>query len=293
MLFVGCAAARPTHLLERSVAGGEGLECRAFVAWNHEPVRDAFLVINGSGTLSNAFVHRTLEGLLKARHVAYATYDKPGVFARFGDPQAVKRDDARLERYTLGHGTQCAIEALHLLRAQLGPQVRLHVRAHSEGTLVALYAYDELLAHEPELASRIATFVLSGLPVEPLGVIVDRQLEKMPDGASMRAAFAACDWQALEPRMGVSCAWLEDAKRRPSGREMFERLAAQRVPARFVVFHGTEDWHAPVAAVRELEVWNAAHGHLAIDFHYHEGGHQGSDAARAEVEKLFGMLAPD
>lgn len=70
--------------------------------WNHAPVRDVFLVINGSGTGSNAFVHPTFEGLLSSRPVAYSTYDKPGVSAPFGNPAAVRRDYATLEHYTLG-----------------------------------------------------------------------------------------------------------------------------------------------------------------------------------------------
>jgi hypothetical protein len=43
-----------------------------------------------------------------------------------------------LERYTLGHGVECASHALRWAREQFGPSVRLHVRAHSEGTLIAL-----------------------------------------------------------------------------------------------------------------------------------------------------------
>ena len=74
---------------------------------------------------------------------------------------------------------------------------------------------------------------------------------------------------------------------------MFERLASRGAPARFHVFHGTEDWNAPVGPVRELEAWNASTGHLAIEFHYYEGGHSGSDSAREEVTRVLETLAPE
>src|SRR5688572_17727559 len=69
----------------------------------------------------------------------------------------------------------------------------------------------------------------------------------------LRAAFASCDWNMLRERMGVSCAYVEDATRRPSGRIMFERLAVRAPRARFHVFHGTDDWNTPVGPVRSEE----------------------------------------
>jgi pimeloyl-ACP methyl ester carboxylesterase len=255
--------------------------------WNNAPVRDVFLIINGSGTGSNAFVHPTFAGLLSRRPVAYSTYDKPGVSAPFGDPAAVRRDYATLERYTLGHGIACATEALRWAREQFGPAVRLHLRGHSEGALVALYLYDALLDGDPETATRIATLVLSGLALPPIAALVESQLAWLPDGARLRQALASCDWALLKDRLGVSCAYMQDAARRPSGLDMFKRLAARAPPARFHVFQGTQDRNTPVAPVRALEVWNASSGHLPIAFHYYEGGHAGTDAAKAELSQVL------
>ena len=97
----------------------------------------------------------------------------------------------------------------------------------------------------------------------------------------------------LEKRLGVSCAYVADATRRPSGRAMFERLAARAPAARFHVFNGTDDWNTPVAPVRALEAWNASTGHLPITFHYYEGGHAGSEAARSEVARLLASLVAE
>jgi alpha-beta hydrolase superfamily lysophospholipase len=246
-----------------------------------------FLVINGSGTGSNAFVHPTFEGLLSSRPVAYSTYDKPGVSAPFGDPAAVRRDYATLERYTLGHGIACATEALRWAREQFGPSVRLHLRGHSEGALVALYLYDALLDGDPDTAARIATLVLSGLALQPIAELVEDQLAWLPDGARLRKALASCDWATLKDRLGVSCAYMEDAARRPSGLDMFKRLAARAPAARFHVFQGTQDRNTPVEPVRALEAWNASSGHLSIAFHYYEGRHAGTDAAKAELSQLL------
>ena len=69
------------HMIERPLPATGALVCPGYLAWNNEPVRDVFLVINGSGALSNAFVHPTLEGPLHTYRVAYATYDKPGIQA--------------------------------------------------------------------------------------------------------------------------------------------------------------------------------------------------------------------
>jgi hypothetical protein len=263
------------------------------LVWDSEPVRDVFLVINGSGILSNAFVHPAFKDLLKTRHVAYMTYDKPGIHAPFDDPAKVQRDYATLERYTVGDGVECATHALQWAREKLGPSVRLHVRAHSEGALVALYTYESLLEHDTETAQSIVTFVLSGLALDPIDGILEHQLTVAPDGARLRRSLASCDWAVLREHLGISCAYIDDAKKRPSGRAMFERLAARAPSARFVVFQGTDDWNTPVEPVRALEAWNASKGHLDMAFHYYQGGHGGSDAVRVEITQLLRSLTSE
>src|SRR6187551_1385363 len=180
-LLAACGP-RYKHVVERSLAAASDLACPGYLVWNDEPVRDVFLVINGSGILSNAFVHPTFEGVMRTHRVAYSTYDKPGVRAPFGDPAAVRRDLSTFARYTLGHGIACATEALRWAREQFGPSVRLHIRGHSEGALVALYLYDALLDGDPDTASRIATLVLSGLALQPIAELVESQLAGLPDG---------------------------------------------------------------------------------------------------------------
>lgn len=275
------------HLVERPLQSMGGLKCPGYLVWNREPVRDVFLIVNGSGTLSNAFVHPTFKGVIDTGRAAYLTYDKPGIRAPFGDPAAVRRDYAMFEQYTLGHGVACATTALHWARERFGPSIRLHVRGHSEGTLVALYAYDALLESDQETARAIDTIILSGLALEPFAAILERQLGVLPDGPRLRAAIASCNWPLLRKRLGISCAYVEDATQRQSGRAMFQRLAARAPAARFHVFNGTEDWHTPVGPVRALEEWNVSSGHLPITFHYYRGGHEGSEAARAELTRVL------
>jgi len=291
LALIGGCAPRYRNVIQRPLASADDLVCPGYLVWNRAPVRDVFLVVNGSGIGSSAFVHPSFKDALATGAVAYATFDKPGVRAPFDDPAAVRRDDAVLARYTLGHGVTCATQALRWARERFGPQVRLHLRGHSEGSLIALYTYEELLERDPVLAAGIKTLVLSGLALEPFAEILERQLASLPDGERVRQALAACDWGVLEKRIGVSCRYVEDASRRPAGREMFERLAARAAPAQIYVFHGTGDWNTPVAPVRALEAWNASTGHLRIAFHYYEGGHAGSDAVRAQVAQLLESIA--
>lgn len=288
MLLAACAP-RYQHVVERPLPSTGGLECPGYLVWNQEPVRDVFLVVSGSGNLSNAFVHPAFEDLVGAQRVAYATYDKPGIRAPFGDPAAVQRDYSIFERYTLGHGKACALEALRWVREKFGTSVRLHVTGHSEGTLVALYAYEATLDEDPALAAQLRTIVLSGLALEPIADIFARQLAELQGGDHIRAAFASCDQSVINksPFAGTSCAYLEDAAQRPSGRAMFERLATRAPSARFHVVHGESDLNAPVSHVRALEAWNLSTGHLPLTFHYVEGGHNGNSAARAELTRLF------
>jgi hypothetical protein len=281
---------RYQHLVERDLSATDSLTCPGYVVWNQEPVRDVFVVINGSGILSNAFVHPSFQKVLSTHRVAYATYDKPGIRAPFDDPAAVSRNDALIERYTLGHGVACATETLRWARERFGASVRLHVRGHSEGTLVALYTYDTLLESDAELARQLETFMLSGLALEPFGEILEHQLAWLPEGARVRKALASCDWPTLRDRLGISCAYVEDATRRPSGRAMFERLATRAPAARFIVFHGNSDRNTPTEPVRTLEAWNASERHLEMEFHYYDGGHAGSEAARAEMARLYAAI---
>jgi hypothetical protein len=289
LLTTACSTTRYRHVVERGLVSTDGLVCPGYLAWDHQPVRDVFLIINGSGTRSNAFVHPIFDRVTSAHGVAYLTYDKPGIHAPFGDPAAVRRDDAIFQRYTLGHGIACATEALHWARERFGPSVRLHVRGHSEGTLVALYTYDALLDRDPDTAAALATFTLSGLALEPFEDILKHQLAAVPNGDRWQKALASCDWAVLKETVGVSCPYIEDATQRPSGRAMFERLAT-RATARFHVFHGVNDWNTPVQPVRALEAWNASEGHIKMNFHYYEGGHAGSDAARAEMAQVLSAI---
>jgi hypothetical protein len=293
--LIAACSPRHQHVVDRELRSTGGLECPGYLVWDQEPVQDVFLVISGSGNLSNAFVHPSFEDIMGTQWVAYLTYDKPGIRAPFGDPAAVRRDYAAFERYTLSHGTACAIEALRWAREQFGASVRLHVTGHSEGTLVALYAYEAVLDEDPALAAQLKTLVLSGLALEPIADIVERQLAELRGGDHIRAAFASCDQSVINesPFAGTSCAYLEDAAGRPSGRTMFERLVTRAPSASFHIVQGEADLNTPVRHVRALEEWNAGAGHLPITFHYVEGGHTGNAAARAEVKRLLGTIVSE
>jgi hypothetical protein len=287
--FIAACAPGYQHVVDRKLPSTGGLECAGYLAWNQEQVRDVFLVISGSGNRSNAFVHPSFEEIVSTQRVAYATYDKPGIRAPFGDPAAVRRDYAIFEKYTLGHGKACAIESLRWARERFGPSVRLHVIGHSEGTLVALYAYEAVLDEDPALAAQLGTIVLSGVALESIADIFARQLAELRGGDHIRAAFASCNQAVINnsPFAGTSCAYLQDAAGRPSGRAMFERLAARSPAIRFHIVHGESDLNAPVIHVRALEHWNVSTGHLSITFHYVEGGHTVNPAARAEMTRLL------
>jgi pimeloyl-ACP methyl ester carboxylesterase len=293
--LVPACAPRYQHVAARQLRSSGGLECPGYLVWDQEPARDVFVVIAGSGTLSNAFVHPALEETIHTRQVAYLTFDKPGIRAPFGDPAAARRHDAVLQRYTLGHGTACAVEALRWARERFGDSVRLHFAGHSEGSLVALYAYEALLDEEPALAGQVKTLVLTGLALESVPDIFERQLAELRGGDRLRAAFASCDQAVINdsPFAGTSCAYLEDAAGRPSGRAMFERLATRASTARFQIVHAESDLNTPVSHVRALEEWNAVAGHLPIAFHYVEGGHTANMAARAEVTRLVEAIVAE
>ena len=136
-LTAGCAP-RYRNLVERPLPSPDNLVCPGYLVWNRAPVRDVFLVVNGSGIGSSAFVHPSFETAIATGGVAYATFDKPGIHAPFDDPAAVRRDDAILARYTLGHGVACATEALRWAREGFGPGVRLHLRSSSAVATPAL-----------------------------------------------------------------------------------------------------------------------------------------------------------
>ena len=93
---------------------------------------------------------------------------------------------------------------------------------------------------------------------------------------------------------GVSCGYLRDAEQRPSGREMFEPIAARSPGLRIRVFQGNADVNTPAHFVRELEAWNAAQGHLDLAVRYYDGAHGGSPAIRHELAELLrGLVPPD
>jgi pimeloyl-ACP methyl ester carboxylesterase len=287
--WAGCAASGTfSQLVESDLPASDGLSCRAYLVWNREPVTDVFLWMGGTGTGTSAFVPDVARELVRSRSAAFITFDKPGVSAAFGDPASVRIDDAPFARHTQGTLLECAAGALELARATLGADLRWHLRGHSEGALIALDLLDRLLADQPAAAERVRTLILSGLPLEPMAEIVRRQLADLPE---LARAVEDCDWPTMRDRMGVSCAYLADARARPSGREMFARLARRSPGVAIRVFQGDADAHTPARFVRELQAWNAATGHLDLQVRYYGGAHAGSPAARQEmIELLLGLV---
>jgi predicted esterase len=245
--------------------------------------------MSGTGLASSALIHPSLDAIVREQHVLYATLDRPGIAAPFGDPGAATIDEALLQRATQGHILACAHAAIRTIFERFGPAARVHLRGHSEGALIALMLYADLLENAPARAAKIETLVLTGTPLEPFETIIVRQLEVIEanGGGPVRDAVSRCDWPTMRDKLAVSCAYLEDAYARPSGSEVFEQLAAADARASIHIFHGTQDWNARVEPVQELERWLQAQT-LQVSFSYYEGGHTNPPAeTRAELRELL------
>jgi len=285
---MGCAH---NHQLEVDFPTHDALTCRGYIAWDAVHVDHVFLSLGGTGTQSLAFVHPSFEELLRTRPVAYMTLDKPGITAPLGDPAALVMNDSEFEKHTQAHLIDCAEHALDYAWQNF-QEPKIHLRGHSEGALISLYLYQRLLTERPSAAARISSMILSGLALEPFETILERQIADWTKthGLGMRQAVQSCDWPSMKRYFGVSCAYLRDAYVRPSGRTMFETLAQAGVRLPIYVFQGSDDWHTPASFVHDLEAWNAREGKLDLKFVFYRGGHQGSEAAKAELEKLLGSL---
>ena len=283
----GCATTQAqieTHAL-RSI---DGRTCRGYFTWRG-PVEHVLFAMNGTGAKSNAFLPPPLEGIVSDRAVLYATFDRPGITATFGTPDNASTDQAVLEAVTQTQLLACANAAVHWISERFGSTLHLHLRGHSEGALLSLMLYRELVAQEPTLAAQIETLILTGTPLEPFRTIIESQLVVFDehDGGALRTAVSGCDWPTMREKLGVSCAYLEDAYAQPSGREVFQSLAEARAPAQIYLFHGTQDWNAHVEPVRELERWVQTQP-LKVHFSYYEGGHNDPPAiARQELNTLL------
>jgi hypothetical protein len=289
-----CGSDGLKHTSEQTLSSLDALTCDGYLAWDAEPVRHVLLWMNGSGNGSSAWVQPMADSFLRARPAAWVGFDRPGIHAPFGNPGARQIEDAALMQYTQGHLVACARNALLWARDQFGADVRFQLRGHSEGSLIAVALYAQLLEEELDLATRIDNLFLTGVSLEPVADAFARQLADLPgdEGERLRQAYAACDWPVMRDAWGLSCAYLEDARSRPSGRAIFETLAAAGAPAHVVIFHGTEDWNAPVSLVQELEAWNQNTGTLNVEFHYYQGGHMATDAVRTQLLERMLALVP-
>jgi hypothetical protein len=162
-----------------------------------------------------------------------------------------------------------------------------------QGALISLYLLDTLLDEQPSIARQIRSLVLTGLPLEPFSGILDRQLEAISrsDGGSLKKAVADCNWPVMRNRLGLSCEYLKDAVSRPSGFEMFQRLAARSLSVPIYVFQGEKDFHTPASEVRRLERWNTEEGHLDLTVRFYDGDHRGNPAVQEELRALLEKLA--
>lgn len=112
----GCASSL-AHVTTLEVRSEDALECRAFFGHEDEPVEHVVMVLNGTGTGSNAFVHPSMEELVRTR----------GTRRRVGRGRRRRRREdpsaARSRSRTLG--SRCAVsgeyeelatEPVHALR---------------------------------------------------------------------------------------------------------------------------------------------------------------------------------
>jgi predicted esterase len=272
------------HVTTAEVSAQDGLSCRAYVVWNNEPLTDVFLWLGGTGTATSAFVPEVLHQVLQARRAAFITLDKPGVTASFGDRSSVRIDEERFERHTQGTLLECAARAMRLAPAAQPSTTRWHFGGHSEGASIALDLLDRIIVDRPIDPENVKTLILTGLPLEPFDDIVRRQLASEPE---LARAVQDCNWKVMRERMGVSCGYLADASKRPSGFEMFRRIAAASLRTQIRVFQGNSDKHTPSTFVRQLEAWNAAQGHLDLSVRYYEGAHAGTPEVRQELSELL------
>lgn len=288
--LTGCAANQTfNHVQEANLPTPEGLECRSYLVWQDQPVHDVVLSLNGTGTGTSAVVPDFMDDVLNTRPVAYLTFDKPGVHATFGDRASVTIDDEPFARHTQGTLLECAKSALQLSRSTFGPDVRFHLRGHSEGSLIELYLIDALLSQSPAAIAPIKSVVLTGLPLEPLDEILRRQFADKP---KLRHAIEACDWPMMRYQFGFSCAYLADARTRLSGFSLFDRLAKAAFPTQIQVFQGVHDFNTPATFTHQLEAWNTSQGHLDLKVRYYEGGHGGTPEVRQELTQLLLNLVP-
>lgn len=288
----GCSAPKFAHEAQRELASSSGLSCDATMVWDLEPVEHVGLFMAGTGIGSMAWVHPSVAPVVQQRRLAWIVFDKPGIHATFGDPSSAAIDEEEFRAHTQGDLLECAEAALRWSREVFGSGPTLHLRGHSEGSYLLPSLYLALLQRGDELARGVRHVILSGLSLEHVADALDRQTPLVLDGEEDPELVAAvrgedCDDDVLRRGFPVSCTYLADARTRPSGREVFEQLAAQNAPAGFTVFHGTQDWNAPVDLVRDLEQWNTAQGSLDMSFHYYEGGHMGTEASRAEGQELL------
>jgi pimeloyl-ACP methyl ester carboxylesterase len=280
--------AKLAHIRTADLPAKDGLACLAYIVWDHEPITDVFLSMGGTGTGTSAFVPDTFREALETRSAALITFDKPGVSASFGDRGSARIEDEPLKRHTQGTLVDCAEQAIRLSPAPWASTARWHLRGHSEGASIALYLMDRLLAERAPEAERVKTLILSGLPLEPSDEIARRQLADKPE---LARAVRECDWNVMR-EMGVSCGYLLDASKRPSGFDLFHRLASTSTKVKIRVFQGNDDANAPARFVRQLETWNAAQGHLDLAVRYYEGAHTGTPQARQELSDYLRDLIP-
>jgi pimeloyl-ACP methyl ester carboxylesterase len=287
----GCWGAKQTfaHMAQTNLTTHDDLTCRAYEVWNNEPVTDVVLSLPGTGTGTSAFVPALADAVLTARPAAYLTFDKPGVRATFGDQRSVMIDDAPFARHTEGTLLECAEAALRLSREQFGPAVRWHFLGHSEGAMIELYLLDALLTNRPADAANVRSLVFSGLPLEPLADNLRRQLADKP---RLAQAVEACAWPVMRDQLGVSCGYLADARTRPSGFTLFERLASVSYAGKIRVFQGDDDINTLPSFSHQLEAWNSVHRQLDLTVRYYAAGHSGTPEVRQEVADLLLSLVP-
>ena len=283
MVAAGCAGSAHLQNLppatELDVTADDGLTCHVYLT--APTARPATLIfwLGGTGTGSSA----RIPDELRRSDVAVVTFDKPGVRAPFARPDEVRIDDATFARHTQGTLLSCAQRVLAMATDRLSP-TRIVLRGHSEGALIMLGL---ALSLEPAIARRIRAIVLTGLPLEPFGELIRRQLATRPE---LARAIAACDWPTMKRLSGVSCAYLADAAKRPSGRELIEQLSARDVRPELDVFAGNSDDLTPARFVDELVTWNTATGRLDLRVVTYAGGHGGSATARRQMGQLIDRL---
>lgn len=257
------------------------------------------IVLAGTGIYSTGDLidyNPVVKTIVEQKKAIVVSIDKPGISFSESNENHYSIDETVYNRYTQRDLIDCALNSISWASSTpySTEMSDVYFMAHSEGTQVAVRAYQKALSQNLDVSLRIKGFFLSGLVMDSWENIINSQITDPNEKKTFWDAYNNQDDETLKTFGDLAYPYWNDILSTPDNKTSLENLAQVAAPAFFQIYQGLNDENTLPKPVMDFELWNKDRrrqnlSNLKFQARYYQADHGLNSAAMNDM--LFAMLA--